>query len=724
MKALPAGRATLILPLLMLPLVVGSLWLAVFPHHLVPRTAIVAGTVVVAWYVLGGWIAGRQLLSGLALARQVRAASRRLRAEGGCAWLVDPAGTVRAQTAEAEGLRDLAGQNIAALVARCSADPAGTAQRMAVRAAQGRTARLDLPDGSRVTAGLMPGTALQCWRLEQAAPGTARDAAPPPVPSGGASLSDMPFAMLDMDGCGRVRAATRAAEALLGPVPPGILLGELIEGLGRPLADWIDEVREGRSSGRGEVMRTRAEGRERDLQVTLAAEAGSDRIVAVLTDASAIKTLEAQFVQSQKMQAIGQLAGGIAHDFNNLLTAISGHCDLLMVSRDKTDPDYDDLHQISQNANRAAALVRQLLAFSRKQTLKPEIIDLRDTLPQLAHLLNRLVGERIVLTMTNDPALRPIRADARQLEQVLMNLVVNARDAMPGGGEIILRTENLRLGSGQSMEGASLPQGDYVRITVTDEGCGIAPDVIDKIFEPFFTTKRVGEGTGLGLSTAYGIVKQTGGYIFCDSEPGRGTSFSIYFPAQKPGPARQAQPVEVPAADLPGAGEQRCPVVLLVEDEAPVRAFARRALALRGFKVIEAESGEEALECLRDETLAVDIFVTDVIMPGLDGPAWVREALAKRPGTKVIFMSGYADTTFDAENPLVPGALFLAKPFSLSDLVVSVENHLAGRTLISAPRDDRAGKDGTAERDAAPDGTAEGAQESGATAPGLATSRA
>lgn len=723
MKALPAGRANLILPLLMLPLVIGSLWLAVFPHHVLPRAAIIAGSVVVAWYVLGGWMAGRQLLSGLTLARQVRAASRRLRDEGGCAWVVDPAGTVRAQTAEAEGLRDLAGQHIAALVAQCSADPAGRAQRMAGRAALGRTASLDLPDGSRVTAALMPGTALQCWRLERAA-GAARDAAPPPLPAGGASLSDMPFAMLDMDGSGRVRAATRAAEALLGPVPPGILLGELLEGLGRPLSDWIDEVREGRSSGRGEVMRTRAEGRERDLQVTLAAEAGADRIVAVLTDASAIRTLEAQFVQSQKMQAIGQLAGGIAHDFNNLLTAISGHCDLLMVSRDKTDPDYDDLHQISQNANRAAALVRQLLAFSRKQTLKPEIIDLRDTLPQLAHLLNRLVGERIVLTMTNDPALRPIRADARQLEQVLMNLVVNARDAMPAGGEITIRTENLRLGSGQSMEGASLPQGDYVRITVTDEGCGIAPEVIDKIFEPFFTTKRVGEGTGLGLSTAYGIVKQTGGYIFCDSEPGRGTSFSIYFPAQKPGPARPAQPVEVSSPDLPGAGGQHCPVVLLVEDEAPVRAFARRALALRGFRVVEAESGEEALSRLRDETLAVDIFVTDVIMPGLDGPAWVREALVKRPGTKVIFMSGYADTTFDAENPLVPGALFLAKPFSLSDLVVSVENHLAGSAPLAAPKDDPSGKDGKAERGAAPDGAAGRAEGNGGAAADLLTSGA
>lgn len=677
MKALPATRATLILPLLMVPLAAASLWLLVFPHQVTPRAVIVAGAVVVAWYLLGGWFAGQQLLLDMALARQVRVSRRSLRSESGCAWLVDPNGTVRAQSAEADRRRDLSGQHISALVAGGSADPIGAVLRLADRAAQGRPARLDLQDGGCVSVERVPGTALQRWRAEcpQGTPGEAE--APPPTPPS-ADLSDMPVAMLDMDGTGRVRAATRAAEALLGPVEPGVLLGELLDGLGRPLSDWIAEVREGRSNGRGEVMRTRAEGLERDLQVTLAAEPGSNRMVAVLTDASAIKTLEAQFVQSQKMQAIGQLAGGIAHDFNNLLTAISGHCDLLMVSRDKTDSDYDDLNQISQNANRAAALVRQLLAFSRKQTLKPEIIDLRDTLPQLTHLLNRLLGQRIVLTMLNDPALRPIRADARQLEQVLMNLAVNARDAMPAGGEVIIQTENLRLGAGQSKEGASLPQGDYVRITVTDEGCGMPPEVIDKIFEPFFTTKRVGEGTGLGLSTVYGIVKQTGGYIFCDSDPGRGTSFSIYFPAQKSGTVKPARAVETPPSDLPGTSEQRAPVVLLVEDEAPVRAFARRALALRGFEVIEADSGEEALRRLRDTSLTVTIFVTDVIMPGLDGPSWVREALKDRPGTPVIFMSGYADTTFGAESPPVPDALFLAKPFSLNDLVVSVENHLAG----------------------------------------------
>ena len=688
MKDLMGSRATVVLPFLMLPAALGALWLLARPQMVAPRVAIVLGTVAVAWYLLGGWIAARRLAAEWRIAGQVRAARAALRNDPGCSWIVDPNGRIRAQSPAAKRTHDLVERDVAGLLGRYRADPEATAARLMARVSDGRSTQFDLNEGNRLIAERVSGTDLQRWRLDSSpAPDVGTTDEPFATRATRAlDLASNPVAMLDMDAKGVVRAANPAAEAMLGKVAPGMPIGDLLEGLGRPLQDWISEVREGRQSARSEVMRTRAEGIERDVQVTLAADPAENRIVAVLTDASALKTLEAQFVQSQKMQAIGQLAGGIAHDFNNLLTAISGHCDLLMVRRDKTDQDYDDLHQISQNANRAAALVRQLLAFSRKQTLKPEIMDLRDTLSDLTHLLNRLVGERIVLTVGNDPNLRPIRSDARQLEQVLINLVVNARDAMPEGGEIAIRTENIRLGANQTLEGANLPKGDYVRITVSDQGVGMAPEILDKIFEPFFTTKRPGEGTGLGLSTAYGIVKQTGGYIFCNSIPGKGTVFSLYYPAQKAGQTRlEATQPPKPFEFGSGDTDARRAVVLLVEDEAPVRSFARRALELRGFRVIEADSGEAALDVLNDERLDIDIFVTDVVMPGLDGPSWVRKALRDRPGTKVIFMSGYTETTLSERTSPIPRALFLPKPFSLSELIASVENHLAGRPGPAVP---------------------------------------
>lgn len=373
------------------------------------------------------------------------------------------------------------------------------------------------------------------------------------------------------------------------------------------------------------------------------------------------------------MQAIGQLAGGVAHDFNNLLTAISGHCDLLLLRHDAGDPDYGDLIQIHQNANRAASLVGQLLAFSRKQNLMPEIIDLRDALADLTHLLNRLVGEKVSLTLTQDAGLRSIRADKRQLEQVIMNLVVNARDAMPEGGDIRIETGNVTLREPLVRDRATLPPGAYVSIRVIDAGCGIAPEKLTKIFEPFYTTKRPGEGTGLGLSTAYGIVKQTGGYIFVDSVPGEGTTFTLYFPAHDR-PAAELRPAAPEPPPLPARKAEG--VVLLVEDEAPVRAFASRALRLRGYSVLEADSAEAALNLLSDPDLSVDLFLTDVIMPGKDGPTWVREALASRPKTKVVFVSGYAEDAFSEHQAAIPNSVFLPKPFSLNDLTNVVQRQL------------------------------------------------
>jgi two-component system cell cycle sensor histidine kinase/response regulator CckA len=376
------------------------------------------------------------------------------------------------------------------------------------------------------------------------------------------------------------------------------------------------------------------------------------------------------------MQAIGQLAGGIAHDFNNLLTAISGHCDLLLLRHGREDSDFADLEQIRQNANRAASLVGQLLAFSRKQTLNPEVLDLEDVLADLTHLLNRLMVDKVELSLGHlGPSLgKPlgkIRADKRQVEQVLINLVVNARDAMPNGGSIRIETEPVTLAEDLQRDRATVPAGDYTVIRVVDHGIGIPEHQLRQIFEPFFTTKRIGEGTGLGLSMAYGIVKQSGGFIFVDSAVGEGTTFSLYFPVfegEERAPATEVKRV---------AAKQGEGVILLVEDEASVRAFASRALSLRGYTVLEAANAEEALAKLEDKTLHVDLFVTDVVMPGMDGPAWVRRAHLDRPSVKVVFMSGYAEDGLAEDQARVPNSVFLPKPFSLSDLTNTVQGLLS-----------------------------------------------
>jgi len=491
------------------------------------------------------------------------------------------------------------------------------------------------------------------------------------------AIEELPVPLLRVSVDGYVRAFNSSAAGLLGSsLTEDVLLSDLMEGLGRSISDWLRDTTQGRSSQNSEFLRLKRSDKEIFVQVTLNTlqTPGGMELIAVLSDATEVKTLEARFVQSQKMQAIGQLAGGVAHDFNNLLTAISGHCDLLLLRHDQGDPDYADLVQINQNANRAAALVSQLLAFSRKQTLRPKTIDMRDTLADLTHLLNRLVGERISLKTSYDPMLPPIRADKRQLEQVLMNLVVNARDAMPNGGEIRVNCEAEDLTEPLSRDNATVPAGPYVRVTVADDGVGIPQDKLKRVFEPFYTTKRTDEGTGLGLSTAYGIVKQTGGFIFVDSIVGTGTTFSVYLPAQDSADQTADEPstkhIEKTA---PAHGDG---VILLVEDEAPVRAFASRALRLRGYTVLEADSAEAALETLADETLEVDVFVTDVVMPGMDGPTWVKQALQSRPETRVVFVSGYAEDSFGETQARIPNSVFLPKPFSLTDLAETVHRQL------------------------------------------------
>ncbi len=490
------------------------------------------------------------------------------------------------------------------------------------------------------------------------------------------SLADLPVPVMRLSLHGEILETNRLAVRLVGEhLPERTNIRDIMQSLGHPIDEWLERSREKDVVPRAEFLRLNRQDQEVFVQVTLSryTQGAEDCLIAILNDATELKTMEAQFVQGQKMQAVGQLAGGVAHDFNNLLTAISGHCDLLLLRHDQNDPDYGDLVQINQNANRAAALVSQLLAFSRKQTLRPEVLDLRDTISGLIHLLNRLVGEKVRLTLSHDPVLKSVRADKRQLEQVLMNLVVNARDAMPEGGEIRIETEVLTLDKPLTRDRATVPTGEYVTVKVIDSGVGIPADKLQKVFEPFYTTKRTGEGTGLGLSTVYGIVKQTGGFIFVDSIKGRGTEFSIFLPVSTAVDLAEPAVEKKPEEPTVQQGEG---VVLLVEDEAPVRAFATRALRLKGFTVLEAESAEEALRLLEDRDLNVDLFVTDVVMPGMDGPTWVRQAKETRPEVKVVFMSGYTEGAFGASGPEIPDAAFLPKPFSLNQLTEAVFQQL------------------------------------------------
>ena len=390
-------------------------------------------------------------------------------------------------------------------------------------------------------------------------------------------------------------------------------------------------------------------------------------------DSTEQKNLERQFAQSQKMQAVGQLAGGIAHDFNNLLTAMIGFSDLLLLRHRPGDQSFADIMQIKQNANRAANLVRQLLAFSRQQTLQPRLLNLTDILAELSHLLRRLIGENIELQMNHGRDLGMIKADQGQLEQVIINLAVNARDAMDGGGVLTIRTGNEKVEQRRKSKDEAMPPGSYTVIEVTDSGCGIPPENLDRIFDPFFSTKEVGAGTGLGLSTVYGIVKQTGGYVFVDSVVGEGTTFAIYLPqvAEREVAAIQQDAEAQDRRDLTGAG-----TLLLVEDEDAVRAFSARALRNKGYNVLEANSGETALEILAGEGDPIDLLVTDVVMPRLDGPSLVKEVRQSRPDLKVIFISGYAEDSFRKRLDEDEGIHFLPKPFSLKQLAGKVKEVL------------------------------------------------
>ena len=429
--------------------------------------------------------------------------------------------------------------------------------------------------------------------------------------------------------------------------------------------------------------------------VTAVEEAERDQEAAIVyaLETTEQRELETKVTQTQKMELVGQLAGGIAHDFNNVLSAVMMATDFLLNAHKPTDPSFQDIMQIKQNANRAASLVRHLLAFSRKQTLRPQVLDLGEVLSDLTMLLRRLIGENVTLDVVHGRDLWPVRVDISQFEQVIVNLAVNARDAMPSGGKLELRTGNVRANDRERFHAKGMPAADYVLVEVTDNGTGIPPAIVGKIFEPFFSTKEVGKGTGLGLSTVYGIIKQTGGFVYVDSVEGRGTTFRIFLPrhvasAQELAPehaaeAEQAPIIEVLAAadqvkraaktDLTGQG-----TILLVEDEEGLRALNARGLASRGYTVLEAGNGVEAIEVLEKIDGRIDLVVSDVVMPEMDGPTLLRELRSRDPDLRIIFVSGYAEDAFQKHLPADGSQFaFLAKPFTLKQLVAAVKETLA-----------------------------------------------
>lgn len=406
-----------------------------------------------------------------------------------------------------------------------------------------------------------------------------------------------------------------------------------------------------------------------------------------LFDITKYKSIEMHLAHSQKMQAIGQLAGGISHDFNNLLTAILGFCDLLLMKHPAGDPSFAEIMQIKQTGNRAANLVRQLLALSRKQVLQSKVIDISEVIAELATLVRRLIGENIDLDIIHGSDLYPVKGDQGQIEQVIINLVVNARDAIfknsSNKGKISISTKNIKIESHTEIdksfvcpEKEKISPGEYVLISVTDNGIGIPKSIITEIFEPFFSTKAIGAGTGLGLSTVYSIMKQIGGSLFVSSKENQGTTFNIYLKASYSELEKKEAPLDsLVIKDLTGTA-----TILLVEDENPVRMFCTHALKNKGYTVIEATSGEEALEIFKKEKNNIDLIISDVIMPGITGPSLIEEIKRSNPSIKVIFISGYAEEAFSDHKNLKEGFHFLSKPFTLTQLATLVKDVLCLET--------------------------------------------
>jgi two-component system cell cycle sensor histidine kinase/response regulator CckA len=493
-----------------------------------------------------------------------------------------------------------------------------------------------------------------------------------------ALLEILPLGLALADRDGRfvyLNAAFRRAAGLSRTAMPTWPSDLVVDEDKAAVADSIRRFARGASMSGDVAVRLKANAEEPvALTVAGARGLGEAAVLLSLKDNSEEDRLKRQVAQATKMQAVGQLAGGVAHDFNNILTAIIGHCDLMLMRHAPGDSDYDDIQQIRSNSNRAASLTRQLLAFSRQQTLRPQVLQLPDVIAEVSTLLKRLLGERVKLQVKHGRALGAVRADPGQLEQVIVNLAVNARDAMlakddQGVGLLTLHTYAVTADDVRRMGSEILPIADYTALRVSDTGTGIPPHLLPKIFEPFFTTKEVGKGTGLGLSTVYGIVKQSGGFIFAESEPGKGTSFVIYLPVHRAEAVKPARRGRDPAGELWGTG-----TILLVEDEATVRAVAERALTRHGYTVLLAENGEAAIEIL-DREKRVDLMISDVVMPTMDGPTTAREARLRQPDLPILFISGYAEEQLRQSIDLDRVA-FLAKPFSVQQLAEATRDAL------------------------------------------------
>ncbi len=496
-------------------------------------------------------------------------------------------------------------------------------------------------------------------------------------------VSLMPFGIALVDRDGRfiqMNSAFMRAAGVKGTTPP-LYPGDLVVREDKAaVADAIRRFAGGATHSADMAVRLK-DHPEEPVALTIAGARGlgDAAVLLSLKDNSEESRLKREVAQATKMQAVGQLAGGVAHDFNNILTAIIGHCDLMLMRHAPGDSDYDDIQQIRTNSNRAASLTRQLLAFSRQQTLRPQILQLPDVVSEVSNLLKRLLGERVRLDVTHGRNLGPVRADPGQLEQVVVNLAVNARDAIlenepAGGGILTIQTRAVSMADARALNNDILPAADYTALIISDNGTGIPPEILPKIFEPFFTTKELGKGTGLGLSTVYGIIKQSGGYIFADSPPGGGAKFSIYLPvhAAPAMPTAKAIP-EKPAARVTtpwGSG-----TILLVEDEDMVRAVAERALSRQGYTVIAAENGEAALEML-DKHGKPDLLISDVVMPTMDGPTMVGLVRKRYPDLAVLFMSGYAEEQL-RKSITLPNVGFLPKPFSVQQLAEATQAALS-----------------------------------------------
>ena len=500
----------------------------------------------------------------------------------------------------------------------------------------------------------------------------------------GEVFRDAPVGVAFADGAGRLVDANPAFAKFFGVSGDlvGRSVGALVENADRArIAELISQAARGTNNVASAELR--AAGHEERTAELFASPVSGGRVILYLVDVSEQRALETKFAQSQKMQAVGQLAGGVAHDFNNLLTVIIGNSEFLLMRHQAGDPSFKEINEIHQNALRAATLVGQLLAFSRKQTMQPRVLAVRDVVGELALMLRRLLREGVDLKLEHGSAVWPVHADEAQLSNAIINLVVNARDAMPKGGTVTIRTSNEVVKTPATLGTAIMPAGEYVCIDVSDTGIGIAKEHLGKIFDPFFTTKPIGQGTGLGLATVYGIVKQSGGFITVDSEIGKGTRFRIFLPRHRiDESAPQIGEVERPGPrDVTGQD-----TILLVEDEEAVRSFAARALKLRGYSVLEAAGGEEALGIVQNAKAPIHLLITDVVMPNMDGPTLVRAVKRIRPEMAVIFMSGYAEEAFRRNDEKAEDLHFLPKPFGLKQLAAKVKE-----VLDSAPQPRRVG---------------------------------